>query len=293
MQNTVQQTCKSKTESIHLVEPKSTTSHTSPPFPDINVRTPHTDKIQTTLSDNSRLNHQAPITDSIDTSSNKECLLERNGYSIHLVDSLKQRIKTSTFLQFMYASHGYHTESATTFTNNPNQITFEATSKQILLGTLTLAIDSDQGLLADDLYKQEIDNLRTKNRRICEISKLAFNKNTGSKRIFAELFHLAYIYAHHKHKATNAVIEVHPRHASFYKRMLGFNQIGKQRICPRVDAPAVLLHLGRRHVNHQLTSFRLRSDNSNNKSIYSHFLSPHEEKKLKQKILENKPDYKI
>ena len=59
--------------------------------------------------------------------------------------------------------------------------------------------------------------------------------------VLGTLFHLAYIHGRLIRGATDLVIEVHPRHASFYRRMLGFRIIGAERICPRVDAPAVLM----------------------------------------------------
>lgn len=43
------------------------------------------------------------------------------------------------------------------FFSNSYQYTFETRNGQQLLGTLTLIIDSDDGLLADQLYKPEID----------------------------------------------------------------------------------------------------------------------------------------
>ncbi len=283
MQNTVQQTCKSKTESIHLVEPKSTTRHTSPPFPDINVRTPHTDKIQTILSNNSRLNYQAPITDSIDTSNNQECLLKRSGYSIHLVDSLKQRIKTSTFIKQMYASRGYHTESITAFMHDPNQVIFAATIGEIIVGTVTLGIDSDQGLLADELYQQEIDSFRSADRIVCELSKFAMDPQYSTKEIIASLFQIAYIYARNVHKATDFFCEVNPRHAAPQKRLFGFRKIGKLRSCPRVNAPAVLLHLGLDYIKAQTVACA-ESCKQEARSIYPYFLSQLEERRISNKI---------
>lgn len=39
------------------------------------------------------------------------------------------------------------------------------------------------------------------------------------------------------------IIEVNPKHRRFYERALGFKAISKTRHCPRVNAPAVLMHL--------------------------------------------------
>lgn len=214
-------------------------------------------------------------------------LLERNGYSIRLVDSFKQRIKTSTFIKHMYASRGYLTESTSIFSQNPYQFTFEACNKQQLLGTLTLTIDSNKGLLADQLYKSEIDAIRNRGKSICEVSKLAFNSNSNSsfnsKEIFASLFHIAYIYAYIIHGVNDAFIEINPRHRLFYKRMLGFKEIGEQRICQRVNAPAVLLHLEGDYMRNQITILA-GQPKYNSKSIYPYFLNQYEQERITEKI---------
>ncbi|HRO57443.1 MAG TPA: long-chain N-acyl amino acid synthase [Nitrosomonas europaea] len=208
-----------------------------------------------------------------------DCLLQRNGYSIHLVNSLKQRIKASTLIKRMYASRGYQTESASVFSTSSNQYTFEARQSQQLIGTLTLTIDTGKGLLADTLYQPELDQFRRQGRRLCEVSKLAFNPETSSKEIFASLFHMAYIFACHIHNTDDSFIEINPRHATFYKRMLGFRQVGELRTCPRVNAPAVLLHLDLGYMKEQITT-QAGQFNQKTKSIYPHFLSQNREKEI-------------
>ncbi len=42
-------------------------------------------------------------------------LLERNGYSIYLINSFTQRVKVSELIKRMYASRGYLTESTDAF----------------------------------------------------------------------------------------------------------------------------------------------------------------------------------
>ncbi|WP_347888132.1 long-chain N-acyl amino acid synthase [Nitrosomonas europaea] len=212
-----------------------------------------------------------------------DCLLQRNGYSIHLVNSLKQRIKASTLIKRMYASRGYQTESASVFSTSSNQYTFEARQSQQLIGTLTLTIDTGKGLLADTLYQPELDQFRRQGRRLCEVSKLAFNPETSSKEIFASLFHMAYIFACHIHNTDDSFIEINPRHATFYKRMLGFCQIGELRTCPRVNAPAVLLHLNREHIEQKIVAVE-KQFKQKEKSIYPYFLSRNKEKEITQRI---------
>lgn len=219
-----------------------------------------------------------------------DCLLQRNGYSIHLVNSLKQRIKASTLIKRMYASRGYQTESASVFSTSSNQYTFEARQSQQLIGTLTLTIDSDNGLLADTLYQPELDQFRQQGRRLCEVSKLAFNPETSSKEIFASLFHMAYIFARRIHGIDDSFIEINPRHATFYKRMLGFKQIGEQRTCPRVNAPAVLLHLDLGYMEEKIVTQAGQFD-QNTRSIYPHFLSRNKEEKIIRAIRTRQADF--
>ncbi|CAD86141.1 N-acyl amino acid synthase FeeM domain-containing protein [Nitrosomonas europaea] len=248
-------------------QPDSTSSDDTDP------RFPRSQKYQISRHPGSNSSHIAET----------DCLLQRNGYSIHLVNSLKQRIKASTLIKRMYASRGYQTESASVFSTSSNQYTFEARQSQQLIGTLTLTIDTGKGLLADTLYQPELDQFRRQGRRLCEVSKLAFNPETSSKEIFASLFHMAYIFAHRIHGVDDSFIEINPRHATFYKRMLGFRQVGELRTCPRVNAPAVLLYLDLEYMKEQITTQAGQFDQKT-KSIYPHFLSQNREKEITQRI---------
>ncbi|ABI58910.1 N-acyl amino acid synthase FeeM domain-containing protein [Nitrosomonas eutropha] len=212
-----------------------------------------------------------------------DCLLQRNDYSIHLVNSLKQRIKASTLIKRMYASRGYQTEKTSVFSADSNQYTLEARQSGQLIGTLTLTIDTGKGLLADILYQTELDQLRQQGRKLFEVSKLAFDPESSSKEIFASMFHMAHILAHHIHKADDAVIEINPRHSLFYKRKLGFHQIGELRTCPRVNAPAVLLHLDMNYMKRQILNLGGQTERKE-KSLYPYFLTQHEEKIIVQQL---------
>jgi len=215
-----------------------------------------------------------------------DCLLETTNFSIHLVSSFKQRMKASTLIKRMYATRGYQTESTSVFSESPNQYTFEARNAQQLLGTLTLTIDSDNGLLADQLYKPEIDIFRSEGKNVCEVSKLAFTPNTSSKQIFAALFHIAYLYARFLHGVEAAFIEINPRHARFYKSTLGFSQIGDQRTCPRVNAPAILLGLDLNHMRDQIVQHAGSNPENKSKLIYPHFLIPQVARQVHNKIIQ-------
>ena len=214
----------------------------------------------------------------------QECLLARSGYQVRLADSPGQRNKASMLINSMYSWRGYATDGIElTQHHNPNSITLEASAEEQLFGTLTVGLDSDDGLLADALYQQEIDTLRSMRLKVCEITKLAFDPRYSSKESLASLFHLAYIYASDIYSATDLLIEVNPRHASFYQRRLGFKQIGEMRVCPRVDAPALLLHVSLEYGAKQI-SMHAGSRSKREKSLYPYFFSDNEVQGLTNRI---------
>ena len=100
-----------------------------------------------------------------------------------------------------------------------------------------------------------------------------------AKEVLGALLHLVYIHGRLIHGVTDVVIEVHPRHAGFYQRMIGFSYIGEERICPRVNAPAVLLHLELAHMDEQIALYGGTGD-PGVRTLYPYFLSPEEQDRI-------------
>ncbi|MCB1889550.1 MAG: hypothetical protein KDH20_18215 [Rhodocyclaceae bacterium] len=111
-----------------------------------------------------------------------------------------------------------------------------------LWATLRLGLDSIAGLQADAHYRHEIDRLRGASRRLAEVTRLAIDAPCPPATMLLALFQQAIGHLSQQPPITDLVIEVNPRHARFYIQRFGFSQIGEQRICSRVGAPAVLLH---------------------------------------------------
>jgi len=153
----------------------------------------------------------------------------------------------------MYARHGYQTSSVTRKVESPDRIAFGGSHRGTIFATLTLGLDSGEGLLVDELYRPEVDAFRRMKRKICELSTFAIDPQYSSHHVLACLFYLAYLYGRTRHQVTDAFIEVNPRHAGFYERVLHFRRIGEIRNCPRVNAPAVLLHLDLERFNTSIT----------------------------------------
>lgn len=108
--------------------------------------------------------------------------------------------------------------------------------------TMRLGLDSLSGLQADAHYRDEIDRLRGASRRIAEVTRLAIDAPCPPATLLMALFRAAIGYLRNQPPITDLVIEVNPRHARFYTQRFGFAQIGEERTCTRVNAPAVLLH---------------------------------------------------
>lgn len=208
-------------------------------------------------------------------------------FKIRLANSEGRRESASLLIKKLYAWRGYDTEGAPV--ERPSRITLMADIGPQPIGTLTIGFDSPQGLLVDALYFEEIDALRRQGRNVCEFTKLAVDQAVKSKRVLASLFHLAYIYAHRIHGASDVVIEVNPRHVVFYKRMLGFEKLGEERMCPRVGAPAVLLHLDFAHATEEIAKYGgTFAEVAGVRSIYPFFFSPRDEAGITARLLSGK-----
>jgi N-acyl amino acid synthase FeeM len=138
-----------------------------------------------------------------------------------------------------YSGRGYQVPAAAA--QDPSLFTFLAYDEGQIVGTVGVRLDSTRGLSADDLYQSEVDNLRNSGQRVCEFTRLAVDTTSASKPVLAGLFHTAYLYAAVVSGFSHAVIEVNPRHVSYYRRALKFEPIGPERMNRRVMAPAVLL----------------------------------------------------
>jgi hypothetical protein len=153
----------------------------------------------------------------------------------------------------------------------PNKITLYAETGGVVVGTMSLCLDSQVMLPADENFRDKLDLLRAEGRRLCEPSQLAIDKGV-TKRVFAALIHISYLYARKIHGFSDYVIEVNPRHVMFYQRMLGFKEYAGERACSRVGAPAVLLRLPLDFMGAQIATFGgLMEQHGEERSFYPYF----------------------
>lgn len=169
-------------------------------------------------------------------------LPRRHGYDVRPARTPHQHGLASMLVRQMYAWRGYHCESVEPQPEEPNRLTLAAWRDDEIVATLTLGRDSPAGLLADALYSRELDSLRHPDRTVCEVTRLAVAPDCSSSDLLITLIQAGHRHATQVLGASDLVMEVNPRHAAYYRRLWGFRQIGELRQCPRVEAPAVLLH---------------------------------------------------
>lgn len=185
-------------------------------------------------------------------------------------------------LSRMYASKGYALDTSLTHLQNRSSLVVQINGQT--MGTLSVGVDNGD-FAAGELYPEFINGLREKGAVICEFGQLAFDPNVRSKRVMGAIFHIAALVALRLRGATDIVIEVNPKHASFYQRMLGFVQVGSERVCERVGAPAILLHIEAPTVFAQIKKFGGHPElASQERSFYPYFFHPKDEDGLVRRL---------
>jgi N-acyl amino acid synthase FeeM len=152
--------------------------------------------------------------------------------------------KARTLVRQRYASRGYLTSPSGAYRTYEDRwmLTLIAEAGNMAVGTMSVRLDGPRGLLADDIYSKELNAIRSAGRRICEFGGLALAEQTDTRTVLTTLFGLAYGVGKVTHdEVTDVLIEVNPQHVGFYRRVFGFVVGGGERLCERVQAPAVLL----------------------------------------------------
>lgn len=102
----------------------------------------------------------------------------------------------------------------------------KSTSVSRVIGTLTVAHDGCLGLPADEICKNELDELRRKDPKQAEIMGFVCDNDGEDKRVFLKLFHLSYEYCALAN-ISGVVVSLTQRHIGFYRRFFGFKPLGE------------------------------------------------------------------
>jgi len=127
----------------------------------------------------------------------------------------------------------------------PSTDVFVATEHATVVASATLVRDGLLGIPAEATYQREIRDHRSKKRVFGEITCLVMKGGEqGELNLFLSLLRLVVQYARYTEHLDEVFLAAHPRHISFYQRVLGFDVVGDIRDCPGLNnAPMVLLVL--------------------------------------------------
>lgn len=198
--------------------------------------------------------------------------IDRRAIDIALADTLDRRQDACSLVNRRYAWRGYGANH--TLPSHGASATFTASDDGTVLGTVTLVADSAMGLAADTLFADQLNGFRdVQGRKICELSRLAFDVGLPSKPLLAALFHIVFIYGYHRHRCTDLFIEVNPRHRRFYEAMLGFTPLGTPRQNASVGAPSQLMWLEISSIRRRIDMATLDASGTAPRSLYALFFS--------------------
>jgi len=204
-------------------------------------------------------------------------------FKIRVADRDGRRRSASVLVQRRYAWRGYQVDASPD--SLPNGATFSAYDADVVVATISVGLDSPDGMFVESLFAKEVSAFRAPGKKVCEFTKLAVDEALKSKQVLASIFHIAYIYARRIHACTDLFVEVNPRHVRFYERMLGFRAFGDVRMDSRVDAPAALLHLDLAHAEAQISKLGGNPAlGSQVRSLYPYFYSQHEEAGVRARL---------
>lgn len=143
------------------------------------------------------------------------------------------------------------------FEPHPSQVVLVAKDRDMTVGTITLGLDGQSGLLAERTYPEPINDHRVAGCNVCDVTRLAVAEQADSKRVLAALFSLAFTTGS-VHGVTHTFVEVNPRHVVFYRRLLGFVVAAEEKFCERVKAPSVLLCVEKEKLEQYLIKLNAR-----------------------------------
>jgi hypothetical protein len=207
---------------------------------------------------------------------------KHNLLEVKMARSAADREHALALLNRMYDWRGYGHDHV--IPRGEGHTTFLASLDQTLVGTITLGVDTGDGLAADGIFHEELNIFRRiPGASLCELTKFAFDAEIPSRKLLASLFHIVFIYGTRHHRCTHLFIEVNPRHRRFYEAMLGFQPVGSVRTNESVRAPAQLMWLEVSNIA-ALISEQAGRDGTNSRSLYPLFLSRRDERDVHSRL---------
>ena len=169
-----------------------------------------------------------------------------NSVELHQADALVRRVYGAQGL----GDHGLHGEGDT----------FVVCNGCHMVGTLSLVVDGPQGVPADDMFKDTLDELRASGARLCELTRFVLETQSPSAKLLHDLFHALHRHGVANYDCTDLIIQADPRHCFFYRRRLGFKPLGPVVWYPQFNTQGQLLRI---HVSELSRHFEPQLHNHN------------------------------
>jgi hypothetical protein len=215
-------------------------------------------------------------------------------FSIVVASDRATRERAYRLAQRVYSSRGYVSNEQAMIVSDR-----DADSDTITLlaqddagrdaATITLVFDSPSALPCDEIYASELNGLRAQGRQLVEVTRLAISEqHQHSKMLLVRLFNYIYVFARRVKGFDDFVIEVNPRHVTYYCRLLSFEVAGPERPCPRVQgAPAVLLRLNFDFAELECRRVCGKGNAARERTLYPYFYTPLEEQVVAELMVQS------
>ena len=205
-----------------------------------------------------------------------------DGFDYRVARSRAELERSFELVYQEYIRQGYidgHPSGMRFFLHNilPETTTFVAMLDDTVVATATIVPDSPIGLPMDDLYKDEVDELRAKGKTVCEISMLAHSHDLFGEEVSVmlnakKMFLIFYLFKHlfnyvkEVMKTDYICIAVNPKHATMYN-YLYFEDLGELKYYDKVNgAPAMGKFL-------DVNSVEKKSQEGTSSSLYKMFFT--------------------
>ena len=167
-------------------------------------------------------------------------------YECRVIQNDVDRLAARAIVKRAYEAQGYGTGSRIAqYLQGPDAITFGLIRDDTLYGTISVVVDSEQGLPMDTIYADELALWRSLGKKLAEVVQFAVDHELYSIRFGKKpsLFSATQLFAAtlscaFQRNIDYLCISINPKHDRFY-RMLGFKQIGARKQYESVGAPAI------------------------------------------------------
>jgi hypothetical protein len=178
--------------------------------------------------------------------------------NIKLAETHDELAQSFALVYNEYLTSGYITNPHPTgmhfsvFNFLPSTCVFIFRTYLTVISTLTQIFDSDLfGLPMDVLYREELNTLRSKGRKITELSALATPREVRWCNLMVFLSRTMFEYSR-INGVNDICIMVNPKHVNFYQTMFLFEDFGPERFYAGVGAPAVALRIDMDNIEQNL-----------------------------------------